>query len=137
MEGAERVTPDKERAKAMLRSVEDDLEAIESVDRRHASFVLRGLYEAVRRLMEAVVMLDGWRTRGEGSHARVIEYMEDNYGHVLTDDELQLLKDVREKRNRISYRGSTVNRDYLERKEPEIKRIVEKLERLARKKAGL
>jgi hypothetical protein len=134
--GITRVTPDKEKAKSIMKMVETTLEMIETIDTdRFPSNIIKEYYDTTRELMTTVLLLDGFKTHGEGAHKRLIDYLDENYGQ-FTEHEISLLDELRNTRNRISYNGFFITEDYLRRKRSDILNIISKLENIINKKLG-
>jgi len=129
-----RVTPDKLKAKSMLKMVEITLNMIKEIDiTRYSSNITKEYYEVIRELMAIILLLDGYKTYGEGAHKKLIEYIEANYKQ-FADYELSLIDDLRIVRNKIAYDGFFVERSYIERKLKDIHAIVNKLKGIIQKK---
>ncbi len=133
-EGIERATPDKEKAKSIMRMAETTLEMIKTIDdKKFASILLKEYYDVIRELMTAVLLLDGFKTRGEGAHKKLIEHLDENY-EQFTEYEISLLDELRGKRNRISYNGFFIPEDYVKRKRKDILEIAFKLKKIISKR---
>lgn len=129
-----KITPDEEKAKAISRMVDATLTMIESIDmNKFPSNVTKEYYEAIRELLSAILLLDGYKTYGEGAHKKQIKYIEANY-KAINGHEISLIDELRTVRNRISYDGFFVEKDYINRKTKEIKAIVEKLRKIIKSK---
>lgn len=133
-EGLIRVTPDKERAKSILKMADITIEMIKTLDTaKFSSNVTKEYYEVMRELISAVLLLDGCKTYGEGAHKKLIEYLASHY-REFEGHEIALMDDLRITRNKIAYDGFFVDRDYIERKSKPILRILEKLRGIIKKK---
>ena len=129
-----RITPDKEMAKAISRMVETTLAMIESIDMdKFPSNITREYYEAIRELLSAILLLDGYKTYGEGAHKRQIEYIAANYKE-LNGHEIFLIDELRITRNKIAYDGFFVENNYIKRKIKDIKAITGKLRKIIKSK---
>ncbi|MBI5347467.1 MAG: hypothetical protein HZB66_02560 [Candidatus Aenigmarchaeota archaeon] len=74
------VTPNKEKAKSILKMVETTLEMINHIDRnKFPSNVAKEYYEVIRELTSIILLLDGYKAVGEGAHKKQIEYLEAKY----------------------------------------------------------
>ncbi|NJD77184.1 MAG: hypothetical protein FIB08_08845 [Candidatus Methanoperedens sp.] len=80
-----------------------------------------------------ILLLDGYKTQGEGAHKKLIEYLEKNYGD-FRGHEISLIDDLRVIRNKIAYNGFFVQDDYLERKRKDILVLIQKLRVIIYKK---
>ena len=133
-EGIIKTAPDREKAKSILKMVETTLELIDTIDsKKFSSHVVKEYYEVVRELITVILLLDGYKTHGEGAHKKLIDYMEKNYGD-FKGHEISLIDDLRVVRNKIAYNGFFVTDDYLERKKKDILMIIDKLRIIIYKK---
>ncbi len=133
-EGLIKTAPDREKAKSILKMVETTLEMIETIDsNKFTSHVVKEYYEVLRELISVILLLDGYKTQGEGAHKKLIEYLEKNYGD-FRGYEISLIDDLRVIRNKIAYNGFFVQDDYLERKRKDILILIEKLRVIIYKK---
>lgn len=133
-EGIVRITPNREKAKSILKMVETTLEMIKLIDsKKFPSNIVKEYYEVIRELMTTILLLDGFKTEGEGAHKKLIEYLDENYKQ-FTGYEISLLDDLRITRNSIAYNGFFVREDYLERKRNDILKLIEKLKGIVSKK---
>jgi len=120
MEGIIKTAPDREKAKSILKMVETTLEMIDTIDSsRFSSHVVKEYYEVIRELITVILLLDGYKTQGEGAHKKLIEYIGNNYAEFKVHD-IMLIDDLRIIRNKISYNGFFITDDYLERKKEDI-----------------
>ncbi len=87
----------------------------------------------VRELISVILLLDGYKTYGEGSHKRLIEYLENNYKQ-FSEREISVINELRILRNKIAYNGFFVEYDYLERKKDIINKIIHKLGNIIRER---
>lgn len=135
MEGLLKVTPNKERVKSIFKIADVTLEMIASLDtKKFATLIVRDYYEVIRELLTALLLLDGFKTEGEGAHKKLIEYLSITYKNEFKRHEIVLLEDLREKRNRIAYEGLFVPENYLTLREQEINHIISNLKAIINKK---
>ncbi|MBI2137351.1 hypothetical protein HYU12_02420 [Candidatus Woesearchaeota archaeon] len=133
MEGLIRVTPDKEKAKSIIKMARITLELIKTIDmNKFPSNAVKEYYDTARELISAVALLDGLKTQGEGAHKKLIEYLKSNYDE-FQEHEIILLEELRTIRNKIAYDGFFVKPDYLNRNKESIESLIEKLQKLAEK----
>ncbi len=130
-----KITPDKEKAKSILKMVDTTLDMIKNIDiSKFSSNVTKEYYDVIRELLSVILLFDGYKTYGENAHKKLIEYIQENYKE-LTEYEISLLNDLRIKRNKIAYDGFFINKDYIERKIPDIQSIIQKLKDIIKKKS--
>ncbi|HLD97445.1 MAG TPA: hypothetical protein VI934_03825 [Candidatus Nanoarchaeia archaeon] len=133
-EGLIRVTPDKEKVKSIFRMVGTTLEMIETLNKdKFESNIVKDYYDAIRELVSALLLLDGFKTVGEGAHKKLIEYIDKNY-EEFSEYEVSLLDELRIVRNKISYDGYFVPEGYLERNKKAIEGILARLKGLVEQK---
>ena len=134
MEGLIKITPNKEKAKHIIKIAEMTIERIQRVDvKEFVTLTTKDYYDVIKELMTAVVLLDGYKTEGDGSHKRLIEYITIKYKE-LKQHEIQTIEDLREKRNKTYYEGLFLPEDYLEKRREDIKSIIIKLKQIINNK---
>ena len=133
-EGLIKITPNKEKAKSILKMVDTTIEMIKVIDvAKFSSNVTKEYYDVIRELMTVVLLLDGYKTYGEGAHKKLVEYLQSNYKE-FNEYEISLIDELRITRNKIAYDGFFVEKDYVERKINDIKEITDKLKAIIEKK---
>ena len=126
-DGLVKITPNREKAKSIMKMAEITLAMITDIDKsKFSSNVTKEYYEIIRELISVILLLDGYKTIGEGAHKRMIEYLNANYKQ-FNAYEISLIDDMRILRNKIAYDGFFVKESYLERKLQDIKDIIAKL----------
>ncbi len=134
MNGLVKITPNREEAKSLLRMVESTLEMVKGIDKsKFPSQVTKDYYEIIRELMSVLLLLDGWKTQGEGAHRKIIEYIETTYKQ-LSRFEIMLIDELREIRNQIAYDGFFVKESYFDGRIKNILIIIEKLQQIIKQK---
>jgi len=101
MEGLIKVTPDKEKAKSILKMVDTTIEMIKVIDiAKFSSNVTKEYYDVIRELISVVLLLDGYKTHGGGAHKKLVEYLQSNYKE-FNEYQISLIDDLRITRNKI------------------------------------
>ena len=133
-EGLIKITPNKEKAKSILKMVDTTIDMIGVIDiTKFSSNVTKEYYDVIRELISVILLLDGYKTYGEGAHKKLIEYLQTkNIG--FSEYEILLIDDLRITRNKVAYDGFFVERDYIERKIRDIQKIIAKLKDIIKKK---
>ena len=127
MEDLIRITPNKEKARSMLKMADTTLSMVEQIDKnKFPSNVAKEYYDIIRELISIILLLDGYKTLGEGAHKRMIEYLKVNYSG-FDASEISLIDDLRIIRNKIAYDGFFVKEDYVNRKLENILGVISKL----------
>ena len=125
-----KVTPDKEKAKSMLKMIKTTIDMLTYLDIvKFSSNITKEYYDVLRELMSIILLLDGYKVYGEEAHKKTIEYIEIKY-KTITEAEINLLNDLRIKRNKISYDGFFIEPEYIKNKLERIKKIIIKLEKI-------
>ena len=76
-------------------------------------------------IMDAIALVDGVKSRGEGAHQELIDYIANKYS--LGEQTRQFLQQMRDYRNRISYEGFTINKNYIVLNQEKIKQTIKTL----------
>ncbi len=121
-----KITPDEQKADALRKMAETTLERLEQTDKeKYPSNALVDYYDAIHKLLEAITLREGIKIKGEGAHQELIDYIAKSRGF----DELtrQFLQQMRDYRNRISYEGFTVHKNFIILNERKIREVIEKL----------
>lgn len=133
-EGLIKVTPNKEKAKSILKMVDSTIDMIKGIDvAKFSSNVTKEYYGVIRELTSVVLLLDGYKTYGEGAHKKLIDYIQAKYAE-FSEYEISLIDDLRITRNKIAYDGFFVDNGYIERKIKDIREIIKKLKGIIEKK---
>lgn len=128
-----KITPDKEKATAMLKMSEKIEERIQDTEiGRFPSQVLTDYYDILHNLMEGISSADGFKSEGKGTHKKLIDWTTSE--NDLQENERQFLNQIRKYRNRISYEGFSIDSNFLERNQEKIQKLIEKLKTMLRKK---
>ncbi len=72
-------------------------------------------------------------TEGDGAHRILIEYVGVKYKDFTTN-EIRIIDDMREKRNKAYYEGILLPEDYLEKRRDDINSVVIKLKQILKNK---
>ena len=127
MDGLIKITPNKEKARSILKMVEINLERIQLTDqKKFVSNIVKDYYDVIRELISIILLLDGFKSVGEEAHKKLIEYFGENYKY-LESSEIILIDELRVLRNKITYDGFFVGQDFLERNIGTIKDTINKL----------
>lgn len=115
-----------EQAKNLLKMARirlDDNKRREKTD-QNTSLIVESYWEVIKQLVTSLLRLEGYKSY---SQECLISYLK--YEHKFSQDETSLLDQLRKLRNDIDYEGEFLDKDYLERNEESIEKIIEKLER--------
>ncbi|NOZ80423.1 MAG: hypothetical protein GXP63_02020 [DPANN group archaeon] len=130
------VTPDKEKAKSILKMVEKTLQMIRTIDAAaFTSNVVKEYYEVIRELLSILLLLDGKRTMGDQAHKLLIEHASLNFG-FLDQESVMLIDGLRIIRNKVAYDGFFVKAEYLQRNKKAIEELIALLHKEAEDRLG-
>lgn len=128
-----KITPDKEKARSILKMVSLLEERVGKQDKQKMSaLIIADYYEILKELITAILLIDGYKTL---SHKDLINYLDGRYSE-FSDYEFSLLNDLRVLRDRIAYEEFFVESSYLTRNESIFKLLIKKLKDLVKKKLG-
>jgi len=121
-----KVRPDKSKSNSLKIMAEITLERLENTDReKYPTNTLNDYYDSIHKLMEALSMLNGIKMKGEGAHQELIDYIAKQYN--FDEQTRQFLQQMRDYRNRISYEGFMIHKNYIILNQEKIKNIIKKL----------
>jgi len=120
-------TPDPNRARSFLEMAQKTINRIDRSNKEEElPDIIRDYHSVVQRLLSAVHLLEGVKVEGKDHHKLIIDVFSKNHSE-LQYHEIQLLHDLRKTRNDIEYRGDFPARDYLERNEKDLQKVIQKL----------
>ncbi len=121
-----KVTPDKQKAQALIRMAEITMERLEKTNiSEYPSNTLVDYYDTIHKLLEAIALKEGTKARGEGAHQELIDYVAKQI--KLDEQTRQFLQQLRDYRNRISYEGFMIQKNFIITNKEKIKSIIRKL----------
>lgn len=107
-----KVHPDKEKAKSLKSTADITLQRLKEIDiTKYPTNSLTDYYDIIRKLMEALVSIEGVKIKGEGSHYQIIDYVCKNY--KINEGTRIFIQELRDYRNRIAYEGFMIKKDYI------------------------
>ena len=102
------------------------LERLEKTDvTQYPSNSLIDYYDTIHKLLEAITLKDGFKIKGEGSHKELINFVARK--HNMNKSYMVFLQQMRDYRNRISYEGFMVHKNYIILHKEKINRIIQNL----------
>lgn len=121
-----KIYPDKQKSRSLKKMAEITLERLKETDtEKYPTNTLTDYYDVIHKLIDALGLISGIKTKGEGAHQELIDYIMKKYNF---DEQTRLfLQQMRYYRNRISYEGFMVNKNYVVLNEEKIKDIIKKL----------
>lgn len=93
--------------------------------------IIEQYYEITKEVATSLMYLDGFKTLG---HKLLIEYLKKDYNKFFNREEFMLIDELRFLRNNIMYYGKKIDCIFLKNKEHQIKKIIDKLIKINKKK---
>ncbi|MFH1211901.1 MAG: hypothetical protein V1659_03140 [Candidatus Woesearchaeota archaeon] len=126
------VKPDTQKAKSLTKMADITLERLGATDtEKYPTNTLNDYYDIIHKLMEALAIFKGIKTKGEGAHQELIDCISKEYSF---DEHTRIfLQQMRDFRNRIYYEGFTIHKNYISLNKEKIMKIIRKLMGLAEK----
>jgi len=126
-----KITPDKEKAQSMVEMAENRLKFLSEPIDFPPTIKSENYYEIIKELLSAFLLIKGLKTIGEYAHKELIE--EAGKFNLLEDFELAIIDDLRIKRNKSSYEGKEIEKEYINNNEERLKLIIENLKKIINK----
>src|SRR3989344_7119286 len=121
-----RIKPDKQKSASLQRMAEITLERLDHTDmEKYPSNTLVYYYDVLHKLMEAITLREGIKAKGEGAHQELIDYLAEQ--KKINEHIRQFLQEMRDYRNRISYEGFMVHKNYITLNKELIRKIIRHL----------
>ncbi|MBS3136982.1 hypothetical protein J4232_00990 [Candidatus Woesearchaeota archaeon] len=121
-----KVKPDRQKSESLKKMAEITLERLDNTDmEKYPSNTLLDYYDVVHKLIEAITVSDGIKIKGEGAHQELIDYVAKQ--KKIDEHMRQFLQQMRDYRNRISYDGFIVHKNYVSLNKVTIRRIIKHL----------
>ena len=89
---------------------------------KYPSNTLLDYYDVLHKLLEALTMREGIKVKGEGAHQELIEYVAKQ--KKIDEQTRQFLQQMRDYRNRISYEGFMIPKNYITLNKEKIQNIL-------------
>src|SRR3989344_1829299 len=121
-----KIMADKYKSESLRKMAEITLDRLNKTDmEKYPSNTLLDYYDAVHKLMEDLALSEGVKIKGEGAHQELIDYIAEKYGF---NEKIRLfLQQMRDYRNRISYEGFMINKNYIMLNRELILEVIDKL----------
>ena len=117
------ISPDTQKSESLRKMAEVTLERLEHTDKeKYPTNTLTDYYDVIHKLMEALSLRNGTKISGEGAHQELIEYIAKQ--GTFDEQTKQFLQQMRNYRNRISYEGFMVHKNYIMLNQEKIKEII-------------
>ncbi|MBI5392362.1 hypothetical protein HZA96_00705 [Candidatus Woesearchaeota archaeon] len=125
-----KITSDKQKALSLFKMAEITLERLGKTEKEtYPSNTLVDYYDIIHKLLEAIALKEGVKAKGEGAHQELIDYIAKQ--QKLDEQTRLFLQQLRDYRNRISYEGFMVQKDFISTNQKRIKTIIENLRNIS------
>ena len=121
-----RVKQDKQKSDSLKKMAEITLQRLAKTDMQlYPSNTLLDFYDAIHKLIEAKTLREGIKIKGEGAHQELIDHIAKQ--NRIDEQTRQFLQQMREYRNRISYEGFMIHKNYIDLNKDKIQKIIKHL----------
>ncbi len=129
-----KILPDKEKAKSIFQMVESRQQFLEDLEKIKAypTIIVENYYEVIKELCTAIILIDGYKTIGESAHKELIDLI--GKYKEFSRFEIEIIHDLRIRRNKSSYEGKPIELDYLLNKKEIFIKIIIKLKKILERK---
>ena len=118
-----KIRPDIQKSESLKKMAEITLERLSKTKmEEYPSNTLVDYYDIIHKLMEALTLRTGIKIKGEGAHEELIDYIAKT--HNIDEQTRQFLQQMRDYRNRISYEGFMVHKNYIVLNKDKISSII-------------
>jgi hypothetical protein len=120
------IKPDKQKAESLTKMAQITLERLNDTEiEKYPTNTLTDYYDIIHKLMESLAFLEGIKTKGEGAHQELIDHICEKY--KFEEKDRVFLQQMRDYRNRVSYEGFMIHRNYISLNKERIKEIIQRL----------
>ena len=118
-----KVQPDNQKAESLQIMAQITLQRLQEIElTKYPSNTLTDYYDIIHKLLEALALSKGIKFKGDGAHQELIDYTSKKYN--LGEQTRQFLQQIRDYRNKISYEGFMLNKNYIILNQEKIKTII-------------
>jgi len=124
-----KISPDYQKSKALIEMAKVTLERLSKTEiYNYPTNTLTDYYDVIHKMMESLALANGVKIKGEGAHQEIIDYICKT--HEFSESIRIFLQEMRDYRNRTSYEGFMVSREYIKSNLDKIKSIIADLGKL-------
>jgi hypothetical protein len=120
------IKPDRQKAISLRKMAHITLQRLNQTDiNSYPSNALLDYYDIIHNLLEAALLEEGIKIKGEGAHKELIEYAVKR--RLVSEQERVFLQQMKDHRNRISYEGFSVSITYIANNQQKIVEIIKRM----------
>ncbi len=131
-----KVFPDKEKAKSIFQMAESRKKFLDNLEKIKAypTMIAESYYEIIKEFCTAIMLMGGYKAIGENAHKEIIDFIGryEKFGGF----EIEIIQDLRIRRNKSSYEGKPIGQVYLENKGDVLLKIINKLGEILKNRLG-
>ena len=121
-----KIHPDKQKSSSLKEMAEITLERLKGTNtEKYPTNTLTDYYDIIHKLMESLNLINGIKIKGEGAHQEIINHICKEYN--FNEQTRQFLQQMRDYRNRISYEGFNIHKNYISLNQDKINQIIKNL----------
>ena len=122
-----KVDPDNEKINSIIRMCNIRLKVLKQIkiDQETASVIASDYYEVIKELLTALLLKKGLKS---DNHECLISFFKQNFPEY--EDEAKIIHQLKDVRNRVSYDGVFVKKEYVETNKLEFQHIIDLLKKL-------
>lgn len=121
-----KIHPDKQRALSLYKMAKNRIGTMDKLKRiGYPTMVAETYYEIIKELISAILFVRGKKTMGENAHKGLIQ--EISKEDILDSFEINIINDLRIKRNNSYYVGKQIEEIFLDNHSKKLDKIIEKL----------
>jgi len=113
-----RKTPDISRAKSLIKEAEKRKKFLNEMHKKikvsdeNANYFIENVYDVIIELIRAKLLLEGFKSSGEGSHEAEVSYLRNLR---FSESDVRFMNQLRYFRNGIKYYGKHFDKEYAEK----------------------
>jgi hypothetical protein len=120
---------DVQKSESLKKMAKITLERLKKTEiEKYPSNTLLDYYDTIHKLLEALTLREGIKIKGDGAHQELIDYVskKQNFGEGTR----KFIQQMRDYRNRISYEGFMIHKNYISLNKNKIEEIIDNLFKL-------
>ncbi len=119
-------TPDPQKAKAIWKMANERKSILPKLKAtRYPTIIAETHYQIIKELITAILLTQGKKSIGENAHKDLIEEILKT--KILTTQEIEIIDDLRIRRNNSYYQGKQIEKIFLDNHEEDLNKIASKL----------
>lgn len=124
-----KIFPDKEKAESILKMVKSREQFLKDLEKMKAypTIIAENYYEIIKELCMAIALAEGYKAIGENTYKDTINFVKK---HDFSESEIEIMQDLRLRRNKSSYEGKTIEESYLINMKEDLLKIIFKLKKV-------